>query len=157
MVYCFTYCYSSSSFLFNEKIISIEPEVLDIAWRIRSAAREHRSSPSSLGGWCAICSYHIFKKLRSIGKRSYFVVINKEGKGSHCFVLYKKFIIDVTATQFSHVKEAVIIEDVENLQHPNQWYWNKSLMTKINRTSAIKEALANWPSDQDPFRFDFSC
>jgi hypothetical protein len=132
-------------------------EVFDIAANVRNAAVKHPDSFYSLGCWCAICSFHIYKKIKSKNRKVFFAMVNKEGEGSHCFVIFdKKKMVDVTATQFGE-KENIIIDEVENLQRSKKWFWNKKLMKKYKSVKAIKRALEEWPEDQNPFRVDFSC
>jgi hypothetical protein len=127
-------------------------KILDIARNVRISAQIHEDSCIDLNGWCAICSYHIFKKLRKLGKKPYFVIV----ADGHCFVLLKGKAIDVTATQFNE-KEQVIVDKLENLQGPYKWYWSKESMKKITTIKEIKKELEGWPKEQNPFYVNFVC
>lgn len=132
-------------------------EIFDIAANVRNAAIKHSDSSYILDCWCAICSFHIYKKIRNKSKKVFFAMVHEEGEGSHCFVIFdKNKMVDITATQFGE-KENIIIDEVENMQRSNKWFWNKSLMKKYKSVRAIKRALNEWPEDQNPFVVDFSC
>ena len=132
-------------------------EIFDIAANVRNAAVKHSDSNYYLNCWCAICSYHIYKKIRTKSRRVYFAIVNTEDEGSHCFVIFdKNKMIDITATQFGE-KENIIIDEVENMQRSQKWFWNKKLMKKYASVKAIARALKDWPEDQNPFCVDFSC
>lgn len=132
-------------------------EIFDIAATVRKAAEKHENSNYDLNCWCAICSYHIYKKIRNKSRRVFFAVVHNENEGSHCFVIFdKNKMVDVTATQFGE-KENIIIDYVENMQRSKKWFWNKKIMTKYSSVKAIKRALKEWPEDQNPFCIDFSC
>lgn len=133
-----------------------DKELLEIARTVRHKAQIHKDSNYDLGCWCAICSFHIFKKIKNKGEKVYFAVVSQESKGAHCFVLYKNKMIDVTATQFNEI-EAVIIADFSDIQNSKRWFWDKNHMNKLASVKSIEKELKEWPEEQNPFKVDFSC
>jgi len=133
-----------------------DQEVLDIARTVRSAAIRHPNACYDLSCWCAICSFHIFKKIRNIRKKVYFAMVALPDGEAHCFVNYDNKIVDVTATQFRE-REAVVIGDIESVFSSKKWYWDKSLMRKFSSIKSIQKALEEWPANQNPFYVDFCC
>lgn len=133
-----------------------DSELLEIARTVRHKAQIHEDSSYDLCCWCAICSFHVFKKIKNRDKKVYFAVVSEEGEGAHCFVLYKKKMIDVTATQFNE-KEAIIIADFEDIQNSKRWFWDKNHMNKFASVKSIEKELNDWPEEQNPFKVDFSC
>ena len=130
-------------------------ELLEIARTVRHAAIKHEDTSFDLYCWCAICSFQIFKKIRNKSERAYFAVVDTDN-GSHCFVLYKNKMIDITATQFNE-KEAIIIADFSDIQRSKRWYWDKNHMEKFASVKSIEKALEEWPEEQNPFKVNFSC
>ncbi len=85
---------------------NIEPEVLAIAKKVRSWAEEKALEwefPSDLMGMCAIASAKLHESLKHAGFPS------KIGYNpDHCFVIYKGFVLDVTATQFKEEEPVMV-------------------------------------------------
>lgn len=84
----------------------IEPEVLKIAKEVRDwaeAKADKWNFPSDLMGMCAIAAAELHVRLKRAGYAS------KIGyNSSHCFVIYKDHVLDVTATQFGTYEKVFV-------------------------------------------------
>lgn len=120
------------------------------ARKVREWAIQHEKAFNNLSGWCAICSFKIFEVLKSQKLDPEFCIVNKD-YGSHCFVICKDYLIDVTATQFG-VKQEVFIKKLNQVK--KRWFWDLEDITRYKNKKDIMLELNKWPSDQDPFRFE---
>lgn len=71
------------------------PIVMKIARSIRRSAEKHEEYDPDLTGWCALTSNILFAELARRGIQSRLI-----WNGSHCFLTYGHYLIDITATQF---------------------------------------------------------
>jgi hypothetical protein len=97
-----------------------------------------------LGGCCAIASGILFEQLSQNFKNIKIVIsteINDSGC-SHCFLIYKGYIIDITATQFGHNKEILIFKDDKKSvkRYDSRWYW----YGKREIFKSVKENIKNY-------------
>lgn len=90
----------------NDSRNEIEHEVLKIAKEVRLWCEEKAKQwnfPSCLTGLCAIGSAKLHESLKNAGFSS-MIGYNS----NHCFVIYKDFVLDVTATQFGEKSPVMI-------------------------------------------------
>lgn len=107
-----------------------------------------------LGGCCAIASGILFEHLRKDFKGIKIVMSEEHGGGgcSHCFLVYKNYIIDVTATQFGHIETILIFKDDKKKFDDSEWdYWYWYGRRKyFHDVKSLKkyQKRYNWPAEQ---------
>jgi hypothetical protein len=130
----------------------MKKEIFKIAKSVRRWVERHPRSTESLIGWCGICSFRIFDRLKKINLRPIFVSVSHPWLecDCHCFVLCEDYLVDVTATQFGFNKNIVIL-NIDDAKYMN-WYWNlENIFFKSYSKSRIKRFFEEWPDDQNPF------
>lgn len=111
----------------------------------------------NLEGWCATCSYLIFKKLDKLGLQPEFCTVSFWG-GSHAFVYCHGFIVDVTSTQFNRMRKKVVIMKNDGIH--KKAFWNLAFAERFRTIEAVEEHLKLWSPECNPrtkFRFQKFC
>jgi hypothetical protein len=129
----------------------METELLEEAKEVREWALKQEYSNSTLFGYCAICSFELFKRLRAKKLEPIFYLIENDSYGDHCFVICDNFLIDVTATQFD-INEPINIIDINEVDD-KKWFWNYKQAKQLKTVKQIKSEMVKWPSDQRPMIF----
>lgn len=88
-----------------------------------------KAQDNDLDGYCAICSFHIWKLLSKLGHKPKFALI-KEIYSSHCYVICQDYLIDITARQFGKKYPKICVRK-HNKNGP--WFWSNK-KTKIAST-----------------------
>ncbi len=104
-----------------------------------------KAQDTTLQGYCAICSYAIWKYLKKMKLNPEFRLKEVTWE-AHCYVLCDNHIIDITAKQFgSKFPNVVIRKNKDN----KEWFWsNKSESAKT--VTKIKRLLDGWVHFQKP-------
>ena len=114
---------------------------MDLAQEVRremeSVARMEKF-PADLCGLCARASYKLQTRLRAAGIEVDFVY-GEFDTLDHCWVVYKKKIVDITATQFGLSFPSVYVTSVhDQMYHP------------IERNGKAEDEVVKWDCNQAP-------
>ena len=103
---------------------------------------------SDLGGCCAIASGIMFNRLKNEFPSIKIVMSEDNNNFCHCFLLYKKYIIDITATQFG-AQDICIFKDEKKDDSSELWFWYGK-RTYFNDVKKLKkhQNKNGWPSEQ---------
>jgi hypothetical protein len=101
---------------------------------------------NNLGGWCAICSAHLWRELQRKGIQAVIGITQKQWY-SHCYVVVDDHVIDVTASQFKQFRDVSIV-----ILHERE----AAIYEFYNTTQTFSDARAlrkwqkknRWPSEQ---------
>jgi hypothetical protein len=103
---------------------------------VRKWALHQKNAPVDLFGWCAICSFELFKTYKKKNLKPVFNIVESPNNGDHCFITCCNYLIDVTATQFE-VKDVVNIIEIDKVS--KKWFWNLKKSIKCKTVSQIKK------------------
>jgi hypothetical protein len=97
-------------------------DLTHIAWQVRRVAIKIYRYNTDLGGCCANCSVFLFEMAWRAGIRCRLVY-----NDSHCFVMYRNHIVDVTATQFGRFPAVTVkkYSEVESRRGGVPYWWKK--------------------------------
>jgi hypothetical protein len=117
-------------------------KVIKIAKKIRLAAEKNPLNGDTLDCMCAICSYNILRLCEKQGITGVSVRVGS----CHAFVMYRDYIIDVTATQFG-VRKKIVCRKISSVRS-SDWWWEYNLSYTSSRGFA--RHLNLWPCQQQP-------
>ena len=92
-----------------------------------------------LNGFCGIAAANLFLLLKREG---YFVKLAVSEE--HAFVVWKEYIIDVTASQFSHPN--ICIKKIKEVDEVHESYW--TIDQTYNTFVEFVEEQKQWPHEQ---------
>ena len=102
--------------------------------KIAKKARNHierwsPDCPPNFEGQCGLASFHLIRLANKKNIYPTFVggLFIRQNTFGHCWVTYKNFIIDITATQFSNNFNPVHIVPVNNVHYVPDFETNSSL------------------------------
>lgn len=131
----------------KKDLIQVAKEVRK--WAFNSFGED---APDDLNCFCAICSFEIFRRLKSSGHKPIFHQINcPSGSESHCIVECEGYSIDVTATQFNDYHSAVNVfpKSQTMLGQIYCWYWDlKHSVFKGKTRKDIAKIMSVWEESQ---------
>lgn len=101
-------------------------------------AYSHTRYSKTLNGYCSVCSYRVWKRLKAKGIDARFVINYYE---SHAYVLVGEYVVDVTATQFGKFPKVMVrlLERLDLNWKPGRW-----AITEED----IRKLLKKWPTEQ---------
>ena len=120
------------------------------ARKVRNWAEGHKNASSDLEGWCAICSFELFRNLQLYDLNPKFVYIEHGTVDGHCFVICNNYLIDITATQFN-VNEKINVIKLNKVDS-SIWFWNyKKSERKIRSIKELIKFFKTWDNEVKPF------
>ena len=127
---------------------NLRMHVISIARSVRQWVEEkdqlQRNPSGDLGGWCAIASAELWRRLDKNNIKSE-IHISEDEWTFHVFVVVEDHIVDVTATQFGHYEPVVIMH---HRLAESKDYWNTNDIFK-NPVDLIKHQKKNGHSNQE--------
>lgn len=99
---------------------------------------KHDLFPDTLDGMCGIASAYLFKELKK-HKLNPTLAENS----SHCFILCKGYIVDITASQFGYRR--VVVEEIEDLEGDGWWNTENTFKSLSKFNTHQKKS---WPKFQ---------
>lgn len=125
----------------KEALTSLRDRFID-----HTVKRKLPFSLSDLGGACGICSFLVFRMLKSMGRRPVFHM-NED----HCFVTADGYWVDLTLTQFAPDADEVFFR-----KHPYRMEKcgvNAHKKGRIATTErAIRKLFVEWAVQENPFK-----
>lgn len=97
---------------------------------------------SDLGCMCAVAATSLKEIFAMNGFKSYVICGMFRGKYEHCWLEDDNYIYDITATQFSRVKDKVVCLPMGD-KKANLWYQRGMHVDSY-------EFFDNWPAEQQP-------
>lgn len=118
-------------------------------WAEELARKRGHSEDYDLNGFCAIASAELLKRLKK-EEISAEIHLATSWQGSHAYVVVEDHIVDVTATQFSEMRdESVVIRHEKELCH--LWYYIGSHV--FTDTKKLRNAQIEWEWPQEQIAF----
>lgn len=118
-------------------------------WAEELARKRGHSEDYDLNGFCAIASAELLKRLKKAGISAEIHLATSWG-GSHAYVIVEDYIVDVTATQFSEMRnKTVVIQHEKELDH--LWYYRSTHVFVEPRKLRKAQIEWEWPQDQIAF------
>jgi len=123
-------------------------KVEEIAKKVREKVvkKYRRKFGNDLCGCCAIASGLLHTELLKNSITSKIAMVNLKSGGSHCFVIYKGYIVDVTASQFQ--QDDICIFNDRKHRNGNDWFWYGRRRIYHSAKDLRKSQLKDWPKEQ---------
>jgi hypothetical protein len=104
---------------------------------------------NDLCGCCAIASGIMFERLKKEFPSVEIVMSERSGGDSHCFILYKEYIFDITASQFGCPDVCIFKQEKFEMEESGHWFWYGD-RTYFNDVKKLKEYQneGRWPYEQ---------
>jgi hypothetical protein len=129
------------------RVHSIAEEVRH--WAEELARKRGHGADYDLNGFCAIASVELFKRLKK-EEITAELRLASSWDGSHVYIVVEDYIVDVTATQFSEMRNrAVVIQHEKELEH--LWYYTASHVFVEPKKLRKSQIEWGWPQDQIAF------
>ena len=98
---------------------------------------------------CAIASLHLYLLLRKNDYPAKIIEIDGDILGGHCYVICGKYMLDVTATQFSTKYPRILVQEIlpcdKSQTKSAIWFWNdKDRKTFSTERAFLKHVKPNY-------------
>ncbi len=128
----------------QKKIATIRAVAVAVRCWAKALQRKLGLWCSNLSGMCGICAYELFTRL----KKKRFKVIVAIG-WHHAFVVWRDYVIDVTATQFKpHLPAVCCVRDGLD----KEYFW-EARYKAIETHADAKRRFRSWERAQSPFHY----
>lgn len=129
---------------------------LDIVRSVATAVRywaegqaEGTYKEGDLNGMCAIASAELFKQLKDKGfnPELHCWICPMDEQTAHVFLVVNDHVVDVTATQFTRLRDKIIY--IEHKREAEQWDWYQSQTVFATPADLARwQKKTKWPADQ---------
>ena len=126
--------------------------IKQVATQVRywaEARAEGTRAEGDLNGMCAIASAELWRHLMLLGFRLEIHVwlCPMDGESSHVFLVVDDHVVDITATQFSELREHIVY--IAHKREAERWEWYQTMEVFDTPKDLVRwQKKTKWPADQ---------